>query len=35
MTILFVNNDTKTFHSDGTMFIKINTYFLEMNKKFD
>ncbi len=25
---------TKTFHSDGTdMFIKINTYFLEMNKR--
>jgi len=26
--ILFVNNDTRTCHSDGTdMFIDINTYF--------
>ncbi len=28
LTILFVNNDTRTFYSDGTdMFIDINTYF--------
>ncbi len=32
LTVLFVNNDTRTFHSDGTdMFIDINTYFWEMN----
>ncbi len=27
LTVLFVNNDTRTFHSDGTdMFIDINTF---------
>ncbi len=32
MTILFVSNDTRTFHSDGSdTFIDINTYLWEMN----
>ncbi len=35
LPILFVNNNTRTFHSDGTdVFIDINTYFWEMNLRF-